>query len=275
MPSPTLANRTALACTGVLLALASVGCNALEDFARDVYDNAQKGAAPPPKDKPSSCLGSEECPAGMACTIEAAAANCLGPCQPGTCVPKKDPPPVIDPAKACAASESCAAGEVCSVELGVCNSPPGCGGPETACPAVCYGTCAPKKDPPPPPPKSECATDADCRAFSNHCEGCGCEALANSEKEPACNGKIVSCFADPCGNQNAVCNAGQCVLATATPTACEKRTMGGPTSCKPAGTWKQYAHDDCAASGAVLSEISTREPCGGDSSVYIDYVCCK
>lgn len=277
MPSPTLASRTALVCTGLLVALAGAGCDDFQDAIRRAYEDANKGAAPP----------------------------------------VKDPSPQPDPAKACAASESCAAGEVCSVELGVCDSPPGCGGPETACPAVCYGTCVPKKDPPPPPPKGEpcgaatcdagmvccnascgvcvppgggctkqaclppeppkgeCATDADCRTFSNYCDGCGCEPLANSEKEPACNGKSVACFADPCGNQKAVCKAGQCVLASATPTACEKRTMGGPTSCKPAGTWKQYAHDDCATSGAVLSEISTREPCGGDSSVYVDYVCCK
>jgi hypothetical protein len=288
MPRPTLASRTALACTGLLIALAGAGCNALEELARDVYENTPKGAPPPPK---------------------------------------KDPPPVTDPAKACTGSESCAAGEVCSVELGACDSPPGCGGPETACPAVCYGTCVPKKDPttdpPPPPPKgepcgaatcdagmvccnsscgicvppggactkqlcptpeppkAECATDADCRTFSNYCEGCACQALSSSEKAPACDGKIVPCFADPCGNQQAVCKAGQCVLTsgaitpTPPPTACEKRTMGGPTSCKPAGTWKQYAHDDCAASGKVLSEITTREACGGDSSVYVDYVCCK
>jgi hypothetical protein len=282
MPSPTLASRSAFACTAALVAFMGLGCEALENIARDVANDAKNGgAAPPPKD-----------------------------------TPKKDDPPPTDP-KACASSESCAAGEVCSVELGDCKSPPGCGGPETACPAVCYGTCVPKKDPPPKgepcgaatcdagmvccnascgvcvppgggctkqlclppePPKGECATDADCRTFSNYCDGCGCEPLASSEKEPACSGKLVACFADPCGTQKAVCKAGQCVLTSATtptPSACEKRTMGGPTSCKPAGTWKQYAHDDCVASGKVLSEIATREPCGGDSSVYVDYVCCK
>jgi hypothetical protein len=122
-------------------------------------------------------------------------------------------------------------------------------------------------------------TDADCRTFSNYCDGCACEALAAGEKEPACDGKIVACFADPCANQAATCKAGQCVLSgpvpPPTPGACEKRSMGGPTSCKPAGTWKQYAYDDCKASGMNLSEIYTREPCGGDSSVYVDYVCCK
>lgn len=43
----------------------------------------------------------------------------------------------------CRSSQDCAPDEHCTVEDGVCNPPPGCT-PGQACPAICYGTCAPK-----------------------------------------------------------------------------------------------------------------------------------
>ena len=124
------------------------------------------------------------------------------------------------------------------------------------------------------PPPAECHADADCRAFSNYCDGCACDALAVGEKDPVCNGMAVQCFADPCLNKTAACSAGQCVLASPTPPKCDQRTQGGPTSCKPADLWKQYASDDCKASGLVLSEISPREDCGGGFTRFVDYTCC-
>lgn len=60
----------------------------------------------------------------------------------------------------------------------------------------------------------ECTTDADCSTFSNYCDGCNCEALSSSSAAPICGGTVVNCFADPCMNQSAVCNAGVCELAS-------------------------------------------------------------
>jgi hypothetical protein len=61
----------------------------------------------------------------------------------------------------------------------------------------------------------ECGTDADCRTFADYCEGCNCRALPVCAKDPVCKGTPVSCFANPCLNQKAVCKAGRCELASA------------------------------------------------------------
>lgn len=106
---------------------------------------------------------------------------------------------------ACASSAQCKPTEFCTTEIGVCNRPPGCR-PGRICPAVCYGTCR---------PRVECRSDRDCRTFSDYCTGCDCRALANGEPDPVCPGPGVQCFVDPCLNQTAVCEGGQCVLAGA------------------------------------------------------------
>ncbi|HEY3495508.1 MAG TPA: hypothetical protein VGK73_12515, partial [Polyangiaceae bacterium] len=61
--------------------------------------------------------------------------------------------------------------------------------------------------------EKECASDRDCRTFSDYCTGCDCRALANGEPDPVCPGPGVQCFVDPCFNQKAVCVDGQCTLA--------------------------------------------------------------
>lgn len=66
-----------------------------------------------------------------------------------------------------------------------------------------------------PVPGPECTYDADCRTFSNYCDGCECLALGQNEPNPVCKGDIVACFVDPCRNQTARCEAGQCVLGGA------------------------------------------------------------
>lgn len=63
-----------------------------------------------------------------------------------------------------------------------------------------------------PGPKPECATDKECRLFSNYCDGCECLALSASEPNPICKGDVVACFVDPCRNAEAQCVRGQCVL---------------------------------------------------------------
>jgi len=64
----------------------------------------------------------------------------------------------------------------------------------------------------PMPPKPECASDKECRLFSNYCEGCACLALSTSEPNPVCKGTIVACLLDPCRDSEARCVRGQCVL---------------------------------------------------------------
>jgi len=64
-------------------------------------------------------------------------------------------------------------------------------------------------------PKPECTTDADCRLFSDYCEGCNCVALGAGEPEPKCTGNIVQCLIDPCQGAQARCELGSCVAADA------------------------------------------------------------
>ena len=75
-----------------------------------------------------------------------------------------------------------------------------------------------------PPPPVECHADADCRAFSNYCDGCACDALAAGENDPVCSGHVVQCLVDPCGGKKAICKAGQCVLDTLPPPPAECHT---------------------------------------------------
>lgn len=57
------------------------------------------------------------------------------------------------------------------------------------------------------PSAGQCLSDADCRTFSNYCDGCSCEALAVSAPDPTCDGTLVQCFVDPCFDQSAVCDS--------------------------------------------------------------------
>ena len=58
-----------------------------------------------------------------------------------------------------------------------------------------------------------CATDADCRTFSDYCTGCDCRALPVDAPDPVCPGPGVQCFVDPCMGGGAVCKGGRCEVA--------------------------------------------------------------
>jgi hypothetical protein len=73
-----------------------------------------------------------------------------------------------------------------------------------------------------------CATDADCRTFSDYCTGCDCRALSRTERDPVCPGPGVQCLVDPCDRQRAVCSAGRCALAPATAKLQWFATCGDP-----------------------------------------------
>ena len=90
------------------------------------------------------------------------------------------------------------------------------------------------QDIPPPPPQdsagppdlvaqpdlpkqpSTCKLDVDCRLFSSYCSTapCMCLAIPAKDPDPPCNGNMVNCFADPCANKKAGCDAilGTCIV---------------------------------------------------------------
>jgi hypothetical protein len=59
---------------------------------------------------------------------------------------------------------------------------------------------------------ASCSVPADCRLYSNDCDGCSCQALRSDEVDPVCNGTPVSCFVDPCAGKSADCQNAHCVV---------------------------------------------------------------
>ena len=64
-------------------------------------------------------------------------------------------------------------------------------------------------------PSGGCTSDADCRTFSSYCDGtilkiCTCYAFLKAAKDPVCDGKVGTCFVDPCLSKTAWCSAGNC-----------------------------------------------------------------
>jgi hypothetical protein len=120
---------------------------------------------------------------------------------------------------------TCAAGDVCCNEsCGICTPPGGmctqqfCEPSSGTCTqtALCIigytwddksCSCVPSA-----PSAGNCTTDADCRTFSNYCDGCACNALGTTDADPVCTGTTVACFADPCMGKTAACVAGTCSL---------------------------------------------------------------
>ena len=58
-----------------------------------------------------------------------------------------------------------------------------------------------------------CQVDGDCQLFSSYCETapCQCIPLRKADPDPPCNGRMVTCFAEPCMLKKAACVAGVCV----------------------------------------------------------------
>jgi hypothetical protein len=99
----------------------------------------------------------------------------------------------------------CPAGQVCcNASCGICTEPDG------GCIDLWCGPVEP----------AGCTSDADCRTFSNYCDGCSCNALSSTTLDPLCASTQVSCFADPCMNLEARCDVatGACTLTEAAPT---------------------------------------------------------
>lgn len=62
---------------------------------------------------------------------------------------------------------------------------------------------------------SSCRTDADCRLFDDYCSGCDCRALLQSEPDPRCSGRGVTCLRQPCADRSAACDQGRCTVVVA------------------------------------------------------------
>ena len=83
--------------------------------------------------------------------------------------------------------------------------------PGYTCKETCNGAqCVPLQGPTDP----ECKVDADCRLFSDYCDGCNCVALGVNEPAPICTGDVVQCLVDPCRELEARCEYGSCVVSS-------------------------------------------------------------
>ncbi len=185
----------------VLAALALVGC-AAEELTGEVPGTRVTQAA-----LEAGCkVDCPKCPKGAVCK--------LAPCTV-TCPPKATP----------CGNTVCKNGDVCcNASCGICTPPGGVCTQQACAPtggckqiALCIQgytwstkkcACVPVK----PKGNKGCATDADCRLFSDYCTGCDCRALSTSAPDPVCSGPGVRCFADPCLNHAAVCQGGSCVV---------------------------------------------------------------
>jgi hypothetical protein len=101
---------------------------------------------------------------------------------------------VAEPEEVKCGSSICGAGEYC------CNESCGICAPEGG--FCTYQLCEPTE--------GECTTNADCRTFSSYCGGCQCLSLSAFAPDPICDTEPVTCFADPCMDQQPVCAAGVC-----------------------------------------------------------------
>lgn len=92
-----------------------------------------------------------------------------------------------------------------------------CKGSEFCCNESC-GICAPRggvctqRQCGNPPVPAQCVASADCRAFSNYCDGCQCLSTGVLDPDPSCHATMVACFMDPCHHKKAACINGLCQL---------------------------------------------------------------
>jgi hypothetical protein len=163
----------------VVTALAAAGCDYLEDVTQDILKARDGGVVPDVL--PSNCTSDADCRvfsdyctgcdcrtlginesdpvcsgAGVQCLVDPCL-NKAATCQAGRCALTAPPPPA-----SCRSSAECDATKFCTTETGACSSPPGCGAPNTACPAICYGTCQPRASKGPTCGTKICATGMVC-----------------------------------------------------------------------------------------------------------------
>lgn len=147
---------------------------------------------------------------------------------------------------------------------------------------VYYVCCAPNEptDPPPPPPAPECYESkmggpTSCKSEStwleyaaNECSADG-YGLAKFGFDESCGPGLYRYVYFAC-----------CIDADTTqpppppPPKCFTSSLGDPTSCKPASTWKEYAWQTCESEGFLLTELGLDKTCGADNYSYAKFTCC-
>jgi Copper-binding of amyloid precursor, CuBD len=235
-----------------------------------------------------SCMSSGDCKDGLVCSTEIGVCGANPACMPGapcdtachgTCIKKPQPPEpgVCTGGALMGACQSEAQWKeqaaVACRKLGLSLTDFGVGAACTvrgfaAAKYTCCGSA------PTPPPPAVCKTDSDCALTSNACgsKPCTCSAYAVNVPQPDCAMPAIACLVDPCREQVAACEAGQCVVRPRS-NQCEWSYFGDPAVCKPYDTWKQMASDACKAKGKVLTNISPGGMCAGGINE-IKYECC-
>jgi hypothetical protein len=143
---------------------------------------------------------------------------------------------------------------------------------------VKYG-CCPKAEPPPPPPPPPTTCTSEVQGGPTSCKDVVTWKRYASDA-CAAKGATLTDYAayEDCGNGNTryvkyVC-CGASLPPTPPPATCTGKSQGSPTSCKSAQIWKQYATEDCAATGASLLDASPYDDCGDGGYRYVKYGCC-
>ena len=146
----------------------------------------------------------------------------------------------------------------------------------------CKSTQPPTQPPPTQPPGESCENEEQGGDTS-----CKPAATWKQYAGEACEQKGLHMTAytpvDKCGDDSYQLVKYTCCKSTTPPPpttpppgqSCENEEQGGDTSCKPAGTWKQYAGEACEQKGLHLTAYTPVDACGDDSYRLVKYTCCK
>ena len=143
---------------------------------------------------------------------------------------------------------------------------------------VKYTCCGKAAPPPPPAPPSDCSgksqgSETSCKDAatwkqyaSQDCEAAGSVLTAYSPG--------VECGGGGYRYVKYTC-CGQAPLPPAPRSSdCTDRSQSDETSCKPPGTWQQYASEDCQAAGVILVGFTPDVACGFGNYRGVKYTCC-
>ena len=87
-----------------------------------------------------------------------------------------------------------------------------------------------------------CASDSDCRLFSDTCTGCACRALSNDDPDPTCPDPGVPCDPDPCTAKTASCVNGQCTVLCVDTVLCIIGFHWSPEQCECVPDQARHPH---------------------------------
>lgn len=150
--------------------------------------------------------------------------------------------------------------------------------------SVKYSCCKapPKPVPPGPGPNPVPACFGDAQGGPTSCKPAEVWTKYASDLCLAKGSKITQIsFADECAKGSFRWTKYECCDGSAPPPppppppVCKTTELGDKTSCKPNGTWKEYAFDFCNNAKLVLTDLSVDGSCGPDSSMFAKVTCCE